>query len=156
MNKALITGIIVVVVVVGGVLFLQNKAGAPTNETENVTPNPTPSPTPSPTETPSQSPSPTPTPTSTAPVEIVYTDNGYSPAEVTIKKGQTVTFKNSSTKTMWPASAPHPTHTDYAAFDPKKAIAMGESWSFTFDQVGAWAFHDHLNSTKFGKITVTE
>lgn len=88
--------------------------------------------------------------------DIQMTSSGFSPSTLTIKQGDTVKFTNSDTSPHWPASAPHPTHTDYPAFDAKKSIAASESWSLTFDKVGAWKFHDHLNPSSFGTITVTE
>lgn len=112
---------------------------------------------------------------------IHITDDGFSPKEVTIKKGETITWKNDGTKASWPASAMHPTHTVYpeadyeaegsymgskacvsegeakdGAFDPCKGIEPGQEWSFTFNQTGSWGFHDHLNARHTGKITVTE
>ncbi|OGE82499.1 MAG: hypothetical protein A3B10_00285 [Candidatus Doudnabacteria bacterium RIFCSPLOWO2_01_FULL_44_21] len=80
--------------------------------------------------------------------------NGFEPSTITIKKGSTVTFVNNDKKNHWPASAPHPIHTDYPAFDPRQAIAASASWSFTFDQAGTWKFHDHLNPSFFGSVTV--
>src|SRR3989344_4998968 len=44
---------------------------------------------------------------------IVYSDSGFFPKEVTVKKGSMVTFKNESLLKMWPASAKHPTHEVY-------------------------------------------
>ena len=154
MNKTLIGAIVAVVVVVGAVMLFNQ------NDSNGTNPTPTPAPAPSPTPAPTPSPNPTevppPAPVSTAPVEIVMTDSGYTPSTVTVKKGTTVTFKNNGTKLIWPASAPHPTHTDYPAFDPKVGIAAGASWSFKFDQVGTWRYHDHLNPTRFGSVVVTE
>jgi len=89
-------------------------------------------------------------------VEIKMTAEGFDPARITIKKGDTVTFVNQDTRLRWPASGPHPTHTNYPAFDPKQGVAVGGSWSFTFDQAGNWPFHDHLYPTIFGAVTVTE
>lgn len=89
-------------------------------------------------------------------IEINMTSTGFSPAQVIVKKGTVVVFINKDTKSHWPASAPHPTHTDYPAFDPKRGIAPGETWSFTFDQVGSWGFHDHLFPSQTGKVNVTE
>lgn len=121
----------------------------------------TPTPTPTPAQTPSPTPSPTPTPTPTqapAPktVDVSITATGFSPNNITIKKGDTVTFKNNDSRNRWPASAPHPTHTDYPEFDQKKAIPAGGTWSFKFEKVGTWAYHDHIFPTQFGKVTVTE
>lgn len=99
-------------------------------------------------------------------VEVVYSDTGYSPAEVSVKKGDTVKFTNRSTKEMWPASAIHPTHSIYpeksasdclgSSFDACDGIAVGGSWSFTFNSVGSWRYHDHLQASRVGTINVTE
>jgi plastocyanin len=86
--------------------------------------------------------------------EITYDGKAYSPSQLTIKNGDVVIFKNASTGSFWPASAPHPQHTNYPEFDPKKSVGAGQSWQFKFAKTGAWAFHDHLNPTVFGKITV--
>lgn len=89
-------------------------------------------------------------------IEITMTANGYTPSSITVKKGTTVHFVNADTKSRWPASAPHPTHTIYSEFDPKAAVGVGKTWSFKFDKVGEWKFHDHLTPTMFGSVTVTE
>ena len=104
---------------------------------------------------------------STAPMTATVTYNGssFSPSEVTIKKGGTVTF--TSTGDMWVASGPHPAHSGYSgtnknqhcpdtsktAFDQ---CAPGSSYSFTFQKAGTWPYHDHLNAGVFGKIIVVE
>jgi len=101
---------------------------------------------------------------------VVYTNSGYSPNTLTIKKGETVTFKNQSSRSMWPASAVHPTHQVYSgtslsehcpdktgtAFDACKGFLPGQSWSFKFDKVGTWKYHDHLNPSATGTIVVAE
>lgn len=101
---------------------------------------------------------------------VVFTENGYEPNEVTVKKGEAVTFVNATATPTWPASAQHPDHKVYPGsdiakcdtleastiFDACKGLAEGESWAFTFNEVGTWNYHDHLNPTKFGKIIVTE
>lgn len=99
---------------------------------------------------------------------ITYTGNNYSPSTITIFTGETVTFVNKSTRDMWPASALHPTHTIYpnsdiekcgatekeAIFDACRGIPQGESWSFTFNEIGEWEYHDHLNPRSNGTIIV--
>lgn len=87
-------------------------------------------------------------------VTIEYTDSGFSPANVTVNKGDTVRFVNNSSSAFWPASAPHPIHTDLPSFDAKRNIAVGGSYSYTFNDKGAWGYHNHLKSTSFGKVTV--
>lgn len=85
---------------------------------------------------------------------IVYSDSGFSPPSMTIKAGETVMFRNESSRDMWVASAPHPVHTDYPGFDAKKGYKKGEVYSFTFDKIGTWKFHNHLNPTDFGSVAV--
>jgi plastocyanin len=89
-------------------------------------------------------------------VEIDMTANGFSPDNITVKSGTVVTFKNLDSAPHWPASDPHPTHTDLPGFDALKGLNQGETYSFTFTQLGKWGFHDHLNSFRQGKITVVQ
>ncbi len=89
-------------------------------------------------------------------VVVTMSDDGFSPSSFSVHKGDRVDFKNISTSTYhWPASDLHQTHELYPEFDPKKPIPPGETWSFVFDRVGAWRFHDHLHSSKRGTLTVT-
>ncbi len=107
----------------------------------------------------------TPTPTQAPTQEgntVVYTDAGYSPATLTVKKGQTVIWKNESSRMMWTASAVHPTHSAYpttggcigSTFDACAGIVSGGTWSFKFDIAGTWKYHNHSNPSHFGTIVV--
>lgn len=100
-------------------------------------------------------------------VTVNYTDAGFSPASVTIAKGDTVTFTNSSSGGMWVASAMHPTHMVYAgtslqehcpagtqtAFDQ---CQNGATYSFKFDKAGTWKYHNHTSASRFGEVIVVE
>src|SRR3989344_5290729 len=93
---------------------------------------------------------------------ITYTDAGYSPSVLEIKEGETVTFKNGNSQSMWPASAMHPTHQDYpttggclgSTFDACQGVQPGGNWSFKLDIAGNWKYHDHLSQKCFGAIAV--
>jgi len=93
---------------------------------------------------------------------ITYTNSGYQPSNGIIKKGDTVVFKNQSTQGMWTASAMHPTHKEYpttggcigSTFDACASILPGAEWSFTFNIPGTWRYHNHLNPSHYGSITV--
>jgi plastocyanin len=99
---------------------------------------------------------------------ITYTDSGYSPSVLYVKVGDIVTFKNESSKSMWPASADHPSHRVYSgtslsehcpdpagnAFDACTGFLPGSSWSFKFNKAGTWKYHDHLNPSATGTIVV--
>jgi len=89
-------------------------------------------------------------------VTIIRTSNGYKPKEVTISLGQTVLWTNESDDFQWPASNVHPTHRIYSEFDSLRPLDPNESWSFTFERVGEWRFHDHLRANFTGIITVVE
>ena len=99
---------------------------------------------------------------------IEITSSGFSPKELSISVGETVTWMNRDTEEHWPASAMHPTHTVYPGSDIKKCstaeepnlfdscrgIPPGESWTFVFNEVGSWGYHDHIVNGIFGKIIV--
>jgi plastocyanin len=96
-------------------------------------------------------------PTNTSPTTntITYNNSCYSPASVTIKNGDTVTFINNSSFSMWPASDNHPSHNIYPEFDSNGGISSGSSYSFTFTKTGSWQYHDHNKPGCTGTITVT-
>src|SRR5258708_2675615 len=81
-------------------------------------------------------------------------DDSFSPNPLTIKKCTKVIFKNDSSSSAWPASDLHPTHGIYPEFDPKEGYSPGKSWSFIFNRIGKWPYHDHLNPSTHGKIIV--
>lgn len=93
---------------------------------------------------------------------VSYTDSGFSPSVLTIKKGDTVVFKNSASVEVRVASNPHPIHNGYpttggcvsSTFDSCSSIAPGQSWSFKFDIVGSWGYHNHFNPGEGGTIIV--
>lgn len=87
---------------------------------------------------------------------IQLTETGFSPQTITIAKGDTVIFTTARNKPFWPASDLHPTHEIYPAFDPKQPIAADASWSFQFNNAGAWKYHDHLDPYFRGIIEVAD
>jgi len=136
-----------------------NSSSSSTNQPATSTPEQTPA---------QMQPAPTPEPTTststtqTQQAVVTYTDSGFSPKTLTIKKGETVLFKNTASDDMRVASNPHPIHNGYpttggcvsSTFDSCNTIAPGQSWSFTFDIVGRWGYHNHLNPTEGGTIVV--
>lgn len=171
-NKIIISIVIGIIVVFAGVAFLK-QGGTPTTVPKDSMSSAEPSQsTPSepvavmePGTPPEVQPTPeTPPTSSVAPQSavITFTDSGYGPTPLTVKKGTTITFKNNSAGQMWPASAMHPTHAVYpttggcigSTFDACQGIEPSGSWSFTFGVVGSWKYHDHLNPTRTGMVVV--
>lgn len=140
MNKKVVGSILVVVVI--AVIFIFTRPNKESTSRESVVPTAT--------ETASSSVSTSAPATST----ITITDSGFSPTSLTIAVGSTVTFKNESNASVWPASDPHPTHTNVGGFDAKKGLKRGESYSFTFTKSGTVMYHNHLNPGVSGSIVV--
>ena len=93
---------------------------------------------------------------------IQITSSGFNPSTLTVTARTTVTFITMDGGTYWPASASHPSHTVYpseggcigSTFDACKELAQGETFEFTFDEVGQWSYHDHLNPSLTGIVIV--
>jgi plastocyanin len=89
-------------------------------------------------------------------VTVTMTRDGFEPQHLRVRKGTTVTFVSAGEVGHWPASDLHPSHSIYSAFDPNRVIPAGESWAFTFDEVGDWGMHDHVAPYIVGSISVVE
>ncbi len=142
MNKKILIGIVVILALAGAYFYLMSssRSGVPA----------------------------TVAPEATGKNIVVLTNTSYSPNSLTIAKGTTVVFKNESNTQMWTASAMHPSHTAYsgtalsdhcpdvnnASFDACRGYEPGESWSFTFNKVGTWKYHNHMNPSAWGSVTV--
>jgi len=90
------------------------------------------------------------------PIFILMKKDQFEPATIQIKKGTKVIFKNEDSDPRWPASNLHPTHGIYPQFDPTLPIEPGKEWSFIFNQVGNWKYHDHLSPSLRGQVTVIQ
>lgn len=85
---------------------------------------------------------------------VDYDGSGFSPVNITIKVNDYIFFRNNGTKDFWPASDPHPQHTNYAGFDAGQPVAPGKTFKFQFTKAGTWGYHDHLNPSALGIVTV--
>jgi len=163
MNK-LISLTIVAIIMLGIVVFLYSG---------DIVEAPTPTPNPTVEEAPTPSPASSgmlPTPSVLPGATVTYSDSGYMPSTVKIKRGETVLFENKSSGMVWTASAIHPTHKAYpgsgiekcgdktnymsAIFDACEGYDPGESWAFTFNEPGTWKYHNHLNPSHTGTVVV--
>ena len=103
---------------------------------------------------------------STPAATVILTNEGFSPATVTINVGDTVRFVNQSTKTMWVGADQHPSHADYdgttrqehcptgSSFDQCTGTGSGTTWEFTFDTAGTFGYHNHLGAADAGTVIV--
>ncbi len=139
MRKIIIAVVIIIVAVGGAFAFLGRKTDAPANTqattdtTSNVEPVEA---------------------SSDAKVAAVITYNdGFSPADITVKSGETVEIKNASSHVLDFHSDPHPAHTDDNDLNVG-AIGAGQSKKFTLNKKGTWGYHNHLMATETGKVTV--
>lgn len=87
-------------------------------------------------------------------VIVNITSAGFNPNTITIPAGTTVTFVNKDGSPHWPASDPHPIHTDLKGFDSRRGLKYGEHYSYTFTKVGTIGCHDHINAALTCKIIV--
>ncbi len=157
-KKYLIASLILGVLVVG-FIFLSQNSGTPPNLPPVAPPLNS---NPAVITTPPSGAAPVPVQTSAESFIISYNANGFNPKILTVPKGAMITFKNLSVSDFWPASGVHPTHAGYpttggcvgSTFDACGPIPPGGSWSFKFDILGVWGYHDHLNTSLSGKVFV--
>ncbi|HLD97433.1 MAG TPA: hypothetical protein VI934_03765 [Candidatus Nanoarchaeia archaeon] len=89
-------------------------------------------------------------------VAIHMNESGFYPSIISISKESVIIFENTGLEEHWPASNMHPTHQIYPEFDPRKPVAPGKSWSFSFGNSGSWRFHDHLFPEFSGVVSVVD
>lgn len=137
---------VVIYVVIGFVVYgliyyfvLARKGGSPYN--------------PTPTTPPATTSESSPSATGISQDTIILTADGFSPKTLTIKTGTKVTWMNQSGADATVNSSPHPTHTDYPPLN-LDSFQNGGTLSLTFDKLGTYKYHNHLNPSQFGSIVV--
>jgi plastocyanin len=88
------------------------------------------------------------TPTATNSVDIK--NFSFMPASITVKKGTTVTWTNSD------SSAHTVTESDGQSGPHSLRLTKGQSYTFTFDNVGTFKYICSLHPDMKGIVTVTE
>jgi len=90
------------------------------------------------------------------------TGRGFSVERVQIFQGDRIIWRNFDNSPHWIASNYHPKHDLYpetggcvgSSFDSCGAILPGENWTFVFDKVGTWGYHDDYNLQNTGSVVV--
>lgn len=149
MNKKAIIALAVLVVVVGGGIFWMVRQEPAAND-NNTAIEPTSSPSSDTSTTGTDSPTDAPAATETT---ITYSGSGFSPSTITVKTGDTVVIKNTSTRNVQFDSDPHPAHTTNPELNVND-VAPGESRSFVVNTKGTFGYHNHLNASQKGTIIV--
>ena len=77
---------------------------------------------------------------------VSITSTGFKPENVTVRPGDTVTWKNNDTKA-------HSVVSDTGVFS-SQSIAPGQSYSFKFDIESSYSYHDGTNTATTGAVHV--
>jgi plastocyanin len=145
MNKTvkLVVALVVVVVAAGAFVMLNSKDN---KKADTTTSSSSPS---------SSSAASNGTPASSAAVAatITYDGSTFKSSTSTIKVGDSVKVTNASQDQLNFDSDPHPVHTDEPELNVGD-IDPGESKTFTITKKGMWGYHNHLDSSQHGEITV--
>ncbi len=81
--------------------------------------------------------------------KVSITNFSFSPSAITVKKGTTVTWTNHD-------SVAHTVvETDGKTGPSSQNINDGQSFSFTYNEVGAFAYHCSVHPEMVGTVTVT-
>lgn len=78
---------------------------------------------------------------------VIYDDNGFNPASLTVKSGTPITITNKSSHALKFSSDPHPAHTDNPELN-EDTLAVGQSQTVTPTTTGTHGIHDHNDATK--------
>lgn len=152
MNGKWLIGIVILVVLVGGIYFLNKNITSTTTPSQTTTES---------APVPTSGSQPTSPATSTNQQNTVTltqdgfspTQDGFSPATLTIKTGTTVTWINKSGTVATVNSVPHPIHTTYSPLN-LGSFPDGGTLSLSFDKPGTYGYHNHLNASQKGTIVV--
>ena len=135
---------IAAVIVVIGIIIAVVAGNNNNNSSNSTTPPPSNSSTQSSTNTPPASPLPT-----ADNNKVTIHDLGFSPADISVKKGTTVTWTNND-------SVSHTVTSDTGTTMNSDTLDQGESYTAKFDTVGTFPYHCNFHSSMHGKVTVTE
>lgn len=86
---------------------------------------------------------------------ITATNQGFMPAMLTVKKGTAIRIVNNSDSPIEFSSDNHPSHRENPEMN-MSTLEPGSEGTVTVTAVGEHGFHDHLNASHTGVLTVTE
>jgi amicyanin len=131
--------VVVVIVAIAGIAIA--------NKDDNKAANPAPAPTSNSNNSTSQNPPSSSQAASSKEVNIA--DMVFSPANITVKKGTTVTWTNND-------SVGHNVIADSGNGPNSQILQKGQTYSFTYDTAGSFSYHCGVHPSMKGTVTVTE
>ena len=90
-------------------------------------------------------------------VTVTYTNTGFTPFSVTLKKGGTLIWKNDANDQVQIGVNPHPVHTGNRAITNGEFtldLNPGGTKTLTINDTGTFSYHNHLDPTESGTIIV--
>jgi len=84
---------------------------------------------------------------------VSYSNSGFQPKNISIKAGDTVTWTNTGDVDVSINSDPHPIHTGYPPLNIG-IVSSNKSAALIFPTPGIYKYHNHLNASQNGSITV--
>jgi plastocyanin len=149
MSKPAVIGIVVFVIIVlagGGILLAKNSSSNANKTDTSASMNMDTTSTNSTDSTSNDSNNLNPTATDAVTIE----NFAFNPANITVKKGTTVTWTNKD-------SSPHTViETDGQTGPNSGDLATGKTFTFTYNTVGTFKYHCSIHSSMTGTVTVTE
>ena len=94
-----------------------------------------------------QSPNPSQNNSQSGAYNVAIKDFAFSPSEITIKKGKTVTWMNGD-------SAPHTVVSDSGSEINSPSLSNGQTYSHTFNSAGTYAYHCSIHPGMKARIIV--
>lgn len=85
---------------------------------------------------------------------VTISSLGFSSKDMTVKVGTVVTWFNNDSEDHTVNSDVHPTHQLYPPLNNIGTIKPSERKGFMFDKTGTYKYHDHLNPSLTGSVTV--
>lgn len=84
---------------------------------------------------------------------VSYTERGFVPATLEIKKGKSVHFVNNSNKAM-SLTTTDPNSQVFIELNQERSVGRGGSYDFTFLSLGSWGYMNRNNTVDKGVVMV--
>lgn len=139
MNKSLVAALIVILLIlIGGSIYLTHRNNTGANNPARTTTNA------------SGSSSNSGSQNATATDKVTIANFAFSPANITVKKGTTVTWTNNDSTTHTIVES------DSQTGPASGSLAPGSSYSFTYSAAGTYPYHCSIHPDMIGTVVVTE